>query len=298
LREHDGWRISLRLLSHIARSQHKRRISHQTSDRSRGTSAEDWRWRLHTTSGVQAPLPFRRGGRTKSNMSCDTNVSKLLVPCAFDTSIWCLLPQLLWCMPLLPLHVCWLRTIYTEILAKYMYACAYLRKSPLRAVMFSLLPRQMPLPAHALRARMSSPRLIAHTPALCVMPTVFGGFYGGMCRNTLTIPHGPSLSLFCPTSTLSPLLRPKHAGRGNPLRVCPVCIRVHVCVCTRGMCVSVCVRVCARVCFCVCAYLCVCVHLCLHVRVCVYVYVCVYECRVSVCTHVCVCLSMSVRVYE
>jgi len=81
-------------------SQHKRRISHQTSDRSRGTSAEDWRWRLHTTSGVQAPLPFRRGGRTKSNMSCDTNVSKLLLRWASDTYIRCLLPQLLWCMPL------------------------------------------------------------------------------------------------------------------------------------------------------------------------------------------------------
>jgi len=147
---------------------------------------------------AQALLQVRRGGRTKSNMSCDTNVSdtnvsdtnvsKLLVRGAFDTSIRCLLHQLLWCMPLLPLHVCWLRTIYTAILAKYMYACAYRRKSPLRALMFSLLPRQMPLPPHALRARMSSPRLIAHTPALCVMPSVFGGCYCGMCGNTLTIP--------------------------------------------------------------------------------------------------------------
>jgi len=37
-------------LSHIARSQHKRRISHQTSDRSRGTSAGDWRWRVYTNN--------------------------------------------------------------------------------------------------------------------------------------------------------------------------------------------------------------------------------------------------------
>jgi len=257
---------------------------------------------------AQAPLQVRRGGRTKSNMSCDTNVSKLLIRWAFDTSIWCLLPQLLWCMPLLPLHVCCLRTIYTAILATYMYACAYRRKSPLRAVMFSLLPRQMPLPAHALRAHKSSPRLIAHTPALCVMPTVFGSCYCGMCGNTLTIPHGPSLSLFCPTSTLSLLLRPTHAGRGNPLRVCHVCIRVRVCVCTRGMCVSVCVRVCAcefvlvcvRTCVSVCT--CVCVrarHVCVCVRACVaceFAWVCV-RARVRVCVCMCVCVFLRTRVH-
>ena len=67
---------------------------------------------------AQAPLQVRRGGRTNSNMSCDTNVSKLFVRWAFDTSIWCLLPQLLWCMPRLPLHVWWLCSIYTAILAK------------------------------------------------------------------------------------------------------------------------------------------------------------------------------------
>jgi len=37
-------------LSHIARSQHKQRISHQTSDRSRGTLAGDWRWRVYTNN--------------------------------------------------------------------------------------------------------------------------------------------------------------------------------------------------------------------------------------------------------
>jgi len=240
-------------------------------------------------------------------MSCDTNVSKLLVSWAFDTSIWCLLPQLLWYMPRLPIHVCWLRSTYTAILAKYMYACSYRQKSPLRAHMFSLLPRQMPLrlPAHALRVRMSSPRLTAHTPALCVTPTVFGGCYCGMCKNTLTMPHNPSLSLFCITSTLSPLLRPMHARRGNPLRVCHVCIRVRhgVCVCTRGMCVSVCVRVCAcefgfvcvRTCVSTCT--CVCVRAC-HVCVCVRAYVCVRVCLgVCACAGTCVCLRACVCVF-
>jgi len=49
---------------------------------------------------TRAPLQVRRGGRTTSSMSCDTNVSKLLVRWASDTYIRCLLPQLLWCMPL------------------------------------------------------------------------------------------------------------------------------------------------------------------------------------------------------
>jgi len=38
------------VLSHIARSQHKRRISHQTSNRNRNTSAGDWRWRVYTNN--------------------------------------------------------------------------------------------------------------------------------------------------------------------------------------------------------------------------------------------------------
>jgi len=37
-------------LSHITRSQHKRRISHQTSDRSRSMMAGDWRWRVYTNN--------------------------------------------------------------------------------------------------------------------------------------------------------------------------------------------------------------------------------------------------------
>jgi len=112
-------------LSHIARSQHKRRISHQTSDRNRGTLAGDWRWSVYT-----------------NNVAATTTTGvdpsgKLII----RTSIWCLLPQLLWCMPLhvmfplptnslhlvrpAPCCMCWPRTICTVILAKYIYACAY-----------------------------------------------------------------------------------------------------------------------------------------------------------------------------
>ena len=90
---------------------------------------------------ARAQLQVRRDGRTTNSMSCDTNVSKLLLQWASNNYNQCLLFQLLWCMPLhvmfpLPttsLHLvhpvwcctCWLRTICTAILAKYMYACAY-----------------------------------------------------------------------------------------------------------------------------------------------------------------------------
>jgi len=171
-------------LSHIARSQQKQRISHQTSDRSCNTSAGDWWWHVYTnnvaatiTNGAdpsdnrpwgyflawtscsepqntgwliilpqlggheedrthwqrvvyaRALLQVRRGGRTTSNMPYDTNVSTLLVRWASDTYTQCLLPQLLWCMPLhvmfplpttslhlvrpAPCCMCWLRTICT-----------------------------------------------------------------------------------------------------------------------------------------------------------------------------------------
>jgi len=165
-------------------------------------------------------------------------------------------------------------------------------KKPFVCTYVSLLPREMPLPAHALGARVSGLRLIAHAPALCVMPAVFGGGYCGMCGNTLTIPHGPSLSLFCPTSTLSLLPRPTHAGRGNPLRACHVCIRVRVCVCTRGMCVSVCVRVCAcefvLVCVCTCVSACVCACACACACMCAYA--CTNAMCLFACTYACVCL--------
>jgi len=94
----------------------------------------DWRARTgadtQRTVYARAPLQVRRGGRTTSSMSCNTNVSKLLVRWASDTYIWCVLPQLLWCMPLdemfpLPTTSCWLRTICTAILAEHMYACVY-----------------------------------------------------------------------------------------------------------------------------------------------------------------------------
>jgi len=113
------------------------------------------------------------------------------------------------------------------------------------------------------------------------MPAVFGGCYHCMCGNTLTIPHAPSLCLFCPTSTFSPLTTLTHAGRGFPLRLCHVCVGVRECVCVRVMCVSACVRVFA------CEFVLVCVRAC--VRVCVYV-------RVCMCVCVCVCASVCVRV--
>jgi len=170
--------------------------------------------------------------------------------------------------------------------------------------MLSLLPREMPLPAHAFRARVSGQRLIAHAPALSVMSAVFGGCYRCMCGNTFTIPHDPSLSLFCPTSTLSPLPRPTHAGRGNPLRACHVCIHVRVGVCASGMCVSVRVRLCTCkfVLVCVRAYVRVCVRACMRVclRVCVCVCVCACVCANAIClcacTYACVCLRACVRV--
>ena len=91
-------------------------------------------------------MQVRWGRRTTSIMSCNTNMSKLLVRWAFNTYIWYLLPQLLWCMPLhvmflLPttsLHLVrsvpcctrWLLTTCTAILAKYMYAWAYPTEIP------------------------------------------------------------------------------------------------------------------------------------------------------------------------
>jgi len=104
-----------------------------------------WRTRreVDTQQAVyaRAPLQVRRGRQPASSMSCDTNVSKLFVRWASDTYIQCLLPQLLWCMPLhvmfpllttslhlvhpTPCCMCWLRAICTAILATYMYTCAY-----------------------------------------------------------------------------------------------------------------------------------------------------------------------------
>jgi len=109
-------------------------------------------------------------------------------------------------------------------------------------------------------------------------------------------PCPPSLSLFCPTSTVSPLTRLTQAGRGTPLRVCHVCICVRVCVCACHVCVCMRACVCVRVYFSVCACVCTCVCLRACVRVCLCVRVC--ECHVSVCVHVCVCVSACVRACE
>jgi hypothetical protein len=124
-RDHGGWYILLYLpFTHHPLPAQK---AHFTPNewQERGTSAGDWRWRVYTNN-VAA---------TTTNGADPSG--KLIV----RTYIRYLLPQLLWCMPLhvmfsLPttsLHLvrpspccmCWLRTICTSILAKYMYACAY-----------------------------------------------------------------------------------------------------------------------------------------------------------------------------
>jgi len=45
-------------------------------------------------------------------------------------------------------------------------------------------------------------RLITHTLAIYIMPSVISGGYHCMCGNTLTIPHAPSLFSFIPTPTV------------------------------------------------------------------------------------------------
>ena len=49
-------------------------------------------------------------------------------------------------------------------------------------------------------------RLITHTLAIYVMPSVIGGGYNCMCRNTLTTPHAPSLFFPSPTVYLAALI--------------------------------------------------------------------------------------------
>jgi len=186
------------------------------------------------------------------------------------------------------------------------------RKAPTSTTPFvcacaSLLARTMPLPARALFARRPDTCLLVpclchvrsvctrlprhratHLPTPCacptllvvlamyVMPALFCGHYYCMCRNTLTIPHALSLSLFCPTLTVCPITRLTHAWRGPPLRACHAYICVHVYVC-----VSVCVRACVYVrvglgvfaCVCTCVSLCACV--CVIARACVRLRVCV-----------------------
>ena len=93
------------------------------------------------------------------------------------------------------------------------------------------------LPHTCMRQAHSS--LITHALAMYVMPAVFGGSCHCMCGNTLTIPHAPSLSVFCPTLTVC--LLPDSRTRGGVL------------LSTRVMCVSACMRVCACV-------SCVCLH--------------------------------------
>jgi len=116
-------------------------------------------------------------------------------------------------------------------------------------------------------------------------------------KNTLTIPRGPFVSLFCPTPSLSPLAGPRtRAGVLPSARV--LCVSVCVFACTRVACMCLCVCVCMRAslfwCVCVRVYVYVSVRACVRLRV----RVCVYECHVSMYIHVCVCVCVCVRACE
>ena len=130
-----------------------------------------------------------------------------------------------------------------------------------------------------------APVVIAHSQALYVMPPVFSACYRCMCGNTVTIPHAPSLSVVYAQPQSSSVLRSSHTRGGELPSARVMSIRVRVCVCVRGMCVSACVRVCT----------CVCVRVCLLwcVRACVRVYLCV---RMYMCVCACVCASECVYV--
>jgi len=147
-------------------------------------------------------------------------------------------------------------------------------------------------------------RLIARVLSLFVMPVNNNksahGCYHCMCGNTLAIPHAPSLSLFCPTSTVFPLTRLMRTRRETSLRVCHVCICARVCVCVlecvRVTCASARVRLCA--CECVLVCVCACVRVCVCVRVCICVYACVHA-RACMCVRArmpCVCMRARMRV--
>jgi len=120
--------------------------------------------------------------------------------------------------------------------------CPYLRVPFLCAG--PTLARALPMPrAFCLHAFAMSLLRATHLPTPCacptllielamyVMPAVFDGCYYCIFGNTLTIPHALSLSLFCPTLTVCPIIRLTHAWRGPALRTCHVYICVHVYVC-------------------------------------------------------------------
>jgi len=140
------------------------------------------------------------------------------------------------------------------------------------------------LPHTCMRQAHSS--LITHTLAMYVMPAVFGGSCHCMCGNTLTIPHAPSLSVFCPTLTVCPL--PDSRTRGGVfLSTRVMCVSACTCVyaCVSCVCLRACVCVCLRlrVCACVCGCACanaMCLRACTYAGVCHGQRACV---RVSVC---------------
>jgi len=168
-------------------------------------------------------------------------------------------------------------------------ACAH--HTPTSRALFARRPDTCLLVPCLCRVRSVCTRLPRHwmthlpTPCACptllivlamyVMPALFSGCYYCMCGNTPTKPHALSLSLFCPTLTVSVPHYQAHARveGSSPPRVS--CVYLRACVCVRECHVNFCVRA------------------CVHVRVCLGVFACVCTC--GVCVRVCVCNCTCVR---
>jgi len=146
---------------------------------------------------------------------------------------------------------------------------------------------------------------------LCMPCLLFSVLVLSVCAEILSLYPMLLLSLLFVPNLHCPLpYQPEdHTRReGNCPSAHVMSIRVRVCVCVHGMCVSACVRVCTCVCvreclfWCVCVRVYVCVSACgcarVSARACVrlLVPVCMCECHMSVCVHVCVCVSACVRV--
>ena len=116
-----------------------------------------------------------------------------------------------------------------------------------------------------------------HLP--CPSCPLFSVFVIAVCAETLTTPHGPSVSLFCPTSTLSPASPRMRCGVIPSTHVMRVSACVSACACMASVCLCACVCVRASLFWCVCVrvYVCMSARACMRLRVCVFV----YECHVS-----------------
>ena len=109
-------------------------------------------------------------------MSCDTNMSKLLVRWASDTYIRCLLPQLLWCMPLhvmfpLPttsLHrvcsaLCCMYSVLYDLLQTAWFARGHAKQTPGDHPGYCRVCPCADNPHERAPPRLCTPLLLAHT---------------------------------------------------------------------------------------------------------------------------------------